>query len=274
MSSEVLAASAHAIEPDTLNMVAPLTVSDVSDATEEEASDAEEDDGEEEDAEEDDGEDDDGEEDDGEEDEGEEDGGEEDDGEEDESMDENVAPEGMPRLYMWDFGQCDARRCSGRKLKRHGKVKELRRSQPFRGVILAAQATRTLSLADADIVRRKGVCVIDCSWNKISEVPIKRLLAAGEPRKLPYMVAANPCHYGRPFELNCAEALAATLFITGFYPHSAWILRSFKWGHSFFQANERALDIYAECATEKDVLEQQDKIANSKKTRRAAYQSR
>lgn len=39
-------------------------------------------------------------------------------------------------LALWDFGQCDAKKCSGRKLCRFGKVKLLKVSEKFHGIIL------------------------------------------------------------------------------------------------------------------------------------------
>lgn len=178
-------------------------------------------------------------------------------------------PEDLPKLRMWDYNQCDSKRCSGRKLKRHGKIKELRKGQSFKGIVLSAQATKVLSPADRSIVVEHGICVIDCSWNRISEIPMKKLLRGGEPRKLPYMIAANTCHYGRPFELNCAEAVAATLFITGFHNEAAWLLSSFKWGHAFFTVNEDALDAYSSVKDEAGVLKVQDKVVK-RRERKAA----
>lgn len=39
-------------------------------------------------------------------------------------------------LNLWDFGQCDAKKCSGRKLHRLGKVRLLRTNKKFHGIIL------------------------------------------------------------------------------------------------------------------------------------------
>eukprot|EP01057_Protomagalhaensia_wolfi_P001527 Protomagalhaensia_wolfi_Nauph_80__1526@NODE_192_length_3230_cov_101_865559_g145_i0_p2_GENE_NODE_192_length_3230_cov_101_865559_g145_i0NODE_192_length_3230_cov_101_865559_g145_i0_p2_ORF_typecomplete_len206_score15_44Ribo_biogen_C/PF04034_13/2_3e39RLI/PF04068_15/2_9e11RLI/PF04068_15/5e03_NODE_192_length_3230_cov_101_865559_g145_i013751992 len=152
----------------------------------------------------------------------------------------------MVRLAMWDFNQCDPARCSGRKLRKLGKLTELRKDQRFSGIILCAEATTTVSPCDRSYVEQRGICVIDCSWNRTNEIKLKKLTAGGIMRKLPFLRAANPCHYGRAFELNCAEAIAATLFITGYVEESIDIMSSFKWGHAFFSVNEESLDLYSE----------------------------
>jgi pre-rRNA-processing protein TSR3 len=59
---------------------------------------------------------------------------EEEDGEEDGDAAAPVTI-GCP-VAMWDFDHCDPKRCSGKKLARHGLCKDLRIGAKFRGIVL------------------------------------------------------------------------------------------------------------------------------------------
>ena len=160
-------------------------------------------------------------------------------------------------LAMWDLGQCDPKRCTGRKLHRLGCLKELRLSQRFPGVVLTPDATEHLSPADYDLIRSDGLAVVDCSWNRLEDVPWNKIHGAA-PRLLPWMVAANGVNYGKACKLSCAEALAGGLYCAGYGDAAKQLMNKFKWGHGFITLNEELLETYSECATAEDVKKAQD----------------
>lgn len=93
------------------------------------------------------------------------------------------------KLAMWDFGQCDSKKCTGRKLARLRQLKELRVNQGWPGVILSPSGKQAVSLADADIVRQHGISVVDCSWAKLAEVPFNKIKGKHERLRLsPYPI--------------------------------------------------------------------------------------
>ncbi|KAF4356875.1 hypothetical protein F8388_018555 [Cannabis sativa] len=116
-----------------------------------------------------------------------------------------------PSLYN-DFGQCDSKKCTGRKLSRFGLIKELRVNSGFGGIVLSPVGTQCVSREDYSLIHRKGLAVVDCSWARLDDVPFVKLRCSA-PRLLPWLVAANPINYGRPCQLSCVEALSAALII-------------------------------------------------------------
>ncbi|KAJ3195319.1 ribosome biogenesis protein tsr3 [Irineochytrium annulatum] len=154
---------------------------------------------------------------------------------------------------MWDFDHCDPKRCSGKKLARIKVIRRLKVGQRFKGIVMTPKGKQSVSPADRDIVQSAGCCVVDCSWARIGEVPFEKIKSPNE-RLLPYLVAANPVNYGKPFKLNCAEALAAALFITGFDEYGHNLMSRFSWGHAFHNINKELFALYAECTDSADVV--------------------
>lgn len=167
------------------------------------------------------------------------------------------------KLAMWDLEQCDPKRCTGRKLARQGFLKTLRIGQSFGGVVLSPYGKTLVSRADKDIVENHGIGVIDCSWNKLEEVPFSKLNGFKRSRRnrlLPFLFAANAVNYGKANTLSCSEALAATLYICGYKEESKDLLQSFGWGKAFFNMNSDLLEAYSECENCDEVSVKQQKF--------------
>ncbi|KAF4035478.1 Ribosome biogenesis protein [Phytophthora infestans] len=160
-------------------------------------------------------------------------------------------------LRMWDFQQCDSKRCTGRKLCRLGYIKSMKPGAHFRGLVLSPAGEQIVSPADRTIVEGTGISVIDCSWAKVQELPYKQL-RSGVHRLLPFLVAANSVNYGRPHKLSCAEAIAATLYIVGLKQEATQLMDEFSWGAEFLKINADCLEAYSACTNSTEVVEAQD----------------
>lgn len=133
-----------------------------------------------------------------------------------------------------------------------GMMRELSVGQKFAGVVISPNAKRLISPTDRELMEQYGAAVVECSWVRIKEVPWNRIGGKCE-RLLPYLVAANSTNYGRPWRLNCAEALAAAFFICG---HEDWaheVLKHFSYGEPFLEINGQLLKRYAACKDEDEV---------------------
>jgi pre-rRNA-processing protein TSR3 len=161
------------------------------------------------------------------------------------------------QLLLWDFEQCDPKRCTGVRLANRGLFRKMHLKQSFRGIVLSPQAQISISPADADFLAQSGLSLIDCSWARLQELPWKQM-QSGRHRLLPFLVAANTVNYGRPSKLSCAEAAAAALHICGQFQAAKALLDEFSWGPEFLRLNRELLDLYASCKDAQEVVDRQN----------------
>lgn len=171
------------------------------------------------------------------------------------------------KLGMWDFSQCDPKRCSGRRLARMKMLQEFKLNSRFSGIILTPTGQRTISAADKDIIKQGGLAVVDCSWAQLEQVPFQRL-PKGNECLLPFLVAANSVNYGKPYKLNCAEALAAGLYITGSIEDAKLVMSKFSYGEEFIRLNKELLDLYINGKNSDDIIRIQDEWLHRKRSLR------
>ena len=163
------------------------------------------------------------------------------------------------KLAMWDFDQCDPKRCTGRKLYRQNLLQSLKLSQRWSGVVLTPMGKQCISKYDREIIQSNGICVVDCSWNQLQSIPFKKIHSTHE-RILPYLIAANPVNYGKPLKLSCVEAIAASMIICNCMHDAELILGKFSWGHTFIQLNRELFDLYQQCNTSDEIVQCQNNI--------------
>ncbi len=165
------------------------------------------------------------------------------------------------KLYVYDAGQCDPKRCTARKLARAGLVESVSaiRRIPYGTILLVPLTDKALSPSDKDAT---SITVFDSSWNKLSDFESIIMRLKRKKRALPYLIASNPTNYGRPFVLSSAEAFAAALFILGEQEQSRAIMSRFKWGAEFLRLNEEMLRLYSRAKDSREVVELQSKFMN------------
>lgn len=192
----------------------------------------------------------------------------------DSTSDDEPAEFKMPfRIAMWDVGQCDPKRCTGRKLSRFNMIEILRLGSRFNGIILSPMGTQCVSQEDKDIIDQHGLAVIDCSWAKLDETPFSKMKGSN-PRLLPFFLASNNVNYGKPCQLSCAEALAATLSLVGYSEESKQLLSKFKWGAAFFDINKDLIDLYSKCKTREELVTAQNEYLEKCKNDNKLNQNR
>ncbi|MEM0129131.1 MAG: DUF367 domain-containing protein [Thermoplasmata archaeon] len=163
-------------------------------------------------------------------------------------------------LWLTLRGDDHPRACTGRKLLHRGWV-FLVPAPPKGSIVLDPYAAAVLSAADRPRAIRHGLTAEDCSWNALSGRASReehRSRAVG--RRLPFLRAANPQHYGRIGELNTVEAIAAALWLLGEPHRASGILEGFRGGPAFLSLNRAWLEAYAAAGSGPEAKEAERRI--------------
>ncbi|MCL2358931.1 DUF367 family protein [Candidatus Bathycorpusculum sp.] len=176
-----------------------------------------------------------------------------------------VQPGFFVRITIYHAAQDDPKKNTALRLSRRGfarivtKIKFL----PKRAIVLNPFSEIALSPADRERVEQFGVVGLDCSWEHAQKVMGEHV--RGTSRCLPILIAGNPVNFGKLTKLTTAEAIAATLYITGFQQEAKNILDIFPWGHTFFELNQKLLDSYVTAKDSTDIVEMQKNLLKVQK---------
>jgi pre-rRNA-processing protein TSR3 len=84
-------------------------------------------------------------------------------------------------------------------------------------------------------------------------------------RALPYLLAANPVNWGRPMQLNSAEAVVAALMILGEKEQADEFAKRFGWGDEFMRINGNMLADYSDANDSTGVVRIQNEYIEAQK---------
>lgn len=159
------------------------------------------------------------------------------------------------QLIVYHANEDDPKKCSAKKLHKFGFVKLEKniRKVPKHAILLNPFAKKSLSKEDLKIAKKNGILAIDCSW-KNAENSFEYLDQENISRALPFLVAANPVNYGKPFKLTTLEAFASALYILGEKEHAKDILNIYKWSPHFLELNKQPLEEYVKAKNSKEVI--------------------
>jgi pre-rRNA-processing protein TSR3 len=170
----------------------------------------------------------------------------------------------MIPVIVYDKNQCDPKKCTAKRMLKFGLAKEAKtlRNIPSGSIVLSPFADKALSPADMKYARN-GLVVMDLTWTNIDEFP---RLSRTQDRALPYLLAANPINWGRPMELNSAEAVLASLIILGQKEQADSFMGRFNWAPEFVRLNGELLDAYSRASDSTEVVRIQNDYVNSIKS--------
>ena len=162
---------------------------------------------------------------------------------------------GVVDVVVYHLAQDDPRKNTALRMEKAGKARLVDKADraPKHAVLLNPFAKKALSREDHEDMRKHGLLALDCSWRQAEEAfPV--LLGSTRSRALPFLVAANPVNYGKPFVLSTVEAVGAALWIAGEQRQARDVLSCVPFGERFLELNRLPLEDYAKCETSAEVV--------------------
>ncbi|WP_338600001.1 DUF367 family protein [Sulfolobus tengchongensis] len=159
------------------------------------------------------------------------------------------------QIFVIEFEQDDPKKCTAKRMIRKGFAIRVRTPK---GILLNPISNKTLSYEDREIIQKRGLTVLDSSWNKSDEKFFKKY-ENSLSRRLPFLLAGNPINYAKPFKLSSLEAVAASLIIIGEKELGLKLLSLVKWGPTFYKLNENLLEAYYK-KSEREILEVEEEF--------------
>jgi len=160
------------------------------------------------------------------------------------------------KLIVYHTNEDDPKKCSAKKLNKFGLVilKKNINKIPKNAILLNPFSKKSLSMEDKNYAINKGIVALDCSWKNV-ERNFEVLDKYNISRALPFVVAANPVNYGKPFKLSTLEAFSAALFILGEKEHAKELLKLYKWAPHFLELNKQPLSEYSLAKNSEEVVQ-------------------
>jgi pre-rRNA-processing protein TSR3 len=159
------------------------------------------------------------------------------------------------KLLVYHANEDDPKKCSAKKLAKFGfvKLEKTIRKIPNNAILLNPFAEKSLSKEDLSKAEKNGILAVDCSWKNVEGV-FQKLEKMHISRAIPFVLAANPVNYGKPFKLTTLEAFAAALYILDDIELSERILELYKWGPNFLVLNKEPLEAYRKAANSSEII--------------------
>lgn len=141
----------------------------------------------------------------------------------------------------------DPKKCTALKLKRFNLAKFITKI-PKNSIVLFPDSKVRLSKNDLSF---SFLVALDVSWKNIDRYHPSR----DSVRSLPYLLAANPVNYGRPYMLSTVEAISAAYYIMGKKDVALEMLEKFSWGIQFLNLNRNPLNDFSKAKNSDEIIE-------------------